>query len=276
MLRRSKTAGFTLIELLVVIAIIAILAAILFPVFARAREAARKAACTSNLKQIGNATLMYSQDYDETFPCGWGAPNGSAMWRIVIQPYIQRYGNPNNFYDASGNFGVFSCPSQATGPNYGPTSYGYNAFGGLTQGWNGTLQGFPGAKMATIARPAELVMYADAAACGNSRTLDPNFNDGSPGWTGCGGSNVNGPYNFNPDVWREDWSVDWDFGVPGDSVTPNSGEDWGHCRNGGRRPFPRHSGFFNAVFVDGHVKAIPGARLKVAPMTPEDILHNRP
>src|SRR5579872_2787695 len=60
--------GFTLIELLVVIAIIAILAAILFPVFARAREQARKASCISNMKQLGLAALMYTQDYDETWP----------------------------------------------------------------------------------------------------------------------------------------------------------------------------------------------------------------
>ena len=67
-MRPRKSAGFTLIELLVVIAIIAILAAILFPVFARAREQARKANCTSNIKNITLATLMYVQDYDETFP----------------------------------------------------------------------------------------------------------------------------------------------------------------------------------------------------------------
>jgi prepilin-type N-terminal cleavage/methylation domain-containing protein/prepilin-type processing-associated H-X9-DG protein len=65
---RQRNAGFTLIELLVVIAIIAILAAILFPVFARAREAARKTSCLSNLKQAATAVLMYTQDYDETFP----------------------------------------------------------------------------------------------------------------------------------------------------------------------------------------------------------------
>ena len=64
----SASRGFTLIELLVVIAIIAILAAILFPVFAQAREAARKTQCLSNTKQIGTAYMMYLQDFDETFP----------------------------------------------------------------------------------------------------------------------------------------------------------------------------------------------------------------
>jgi len=111
---RSRRA-FTLIELLVVIAIIAILAAILFPVFAQARARARAISCTSNLKQIGTATSMYVQDYDETYPCGWGNTPGGAydgfmVWRVVLQPYIQRYGNPTNIYDSRGNFGVFICP----------------------------------------------------------------------------------------------------------------------------------------------------------------------
>ena len=84
-----KRRGFTLIELLVVIAIIAILAAILFPVFAQAREKARAATCVSNLKQIGNAMMMYVQDYDERLP-GAASP-GSNDWTpysgtLVIQP----------------------------------------------------------------------------------------------------------------------------------------------------------------------------------------------
>jgi len=77
---RRRAGGFTLIELLVVIAIIAILAAILFPVFARARENARRTTCISNLKQLGIATIMYTQDYDETFEPAqnqqWPAPDG--------------------------------------------------------------------------------------------------------------------------------------------------------------------------------------------------------
>lgn len=126
--RRAKL-GFTLIELLVVIAIIAILAAILFPVFAQAREKARQASCMSNLKQWGNAFLMYASDADDTYPLAWGwdpgcpanncanfnhltpptwrpsAPAGSfryniAMqnWANTLQPYIK-------------NTGIYRCPS---------------------------------------------------------------------------------------------------------------------------------------------------------------------
>src|ERR671914_167689 len=78
--------GFTLIELLVVIAIIAILAAILFPVFARARENARRASCQSNLKQLGLGIMQYSQDYDERLVhTGYD----EASWRIRIFPYVK-------------------------------------------------------------------------------------------------------------------------------------------------------------------------------------------
>ena len=106
----TRRPAFTLIELLVVIAIIAILAAILFPVFAQARESARQTACLSNQKQLGTGLMMYAQDYDETFPkmdnngscyygekpCAlpdWGQPGDAsapaAMWWGVVQPYIK-------------------------------------------------------------------------------------------------------------------------------------------------------------------------------------------
>jgi prepilin-type N-terminal cleavage/methylation domain-containing protein len=82
--------GFTLIEFLVVIAIIAILAAILFPVFAQARATARKAACTSNLKQIGLAFALYAQDYDETLVPHWINSTGIPDWKTLLDPYIKR------------------------------------------------------------------------------------------------------------------------------------------------------------------------------------------
>jgi prepilin-type N-terminal cleavage/methylation domain-containing protein/prepilin-type processing-associated H-X9-DG protein len=87
---RSGAFGFTLIELLVVIAIIAILAAILFPVFARARENARRASCQSNLKQIGLGVLQYAQDFDERYPMGKVIVGGSDVsWRQTVQPYVK-------------------------------------------------------------------------------------------------------------------------------------------------------------------------------------------
>ena len=97
-LRRIR--AFTLIELLVVIAIIAILAAILFPVFARAREAARKTSCLSNLKQLGLAFLMYTQDYDEKWMWhSWSIPSRTDPWWVTIQPYTK-------------NAKILDCPSQ--------------------------------------------------------------------------------------------------------------------------------------------------------------------
>jgi prepilin-type N-terminal cleavage/methylation domain-containing protein/prepilin-type processing-associated H-X9-DG protein len=90
--------GFTLIELLVVIAIIAILAAILFPVFARARESARATTCISNLKQLGLACHMYASDYDEFFPCDNHASNPHIRLVRQLDPYVK-------------NRGIFYCPS---------------------------------------------------------------------------------------------------------------------------------------------------------------------
>jgi prepilin-type N-terminal cleavage/methylation domain-containing protein len=80
---KKANKAFTLIELLVVVAIIGVLAAILFPVFARARENARRSSCMSNLKQIGLGVMMYVQDYDETYPMSY---DGTNAWPSIVQP----------------------------------------------------------------------------------------------------------------------------------------------------------------------------------------------
>ncbi len=160
-----RRRGFTLIELLVVIAIIAILAAILFPVFARARENARKATCQSNLKQISLGYRMYSQDHDERFPTDWVTiPPGTAWtdrytWRAMIFPYVK-------------NTGVYSCPSDssryqgalagvcANGEGSLQASYGDNTFH-----YNGAAPHPPGTRWASdseIAAPAELIVVGDS------------------------------------------------------------------------------------------------------------------
>jgi len=105
--------GFTLIELLVVIAIIAILAAILFPVFAQAREKARAVTCVSNLRQLGTAIQMYATDYDQKYPYwNWGASgqgggNMKSLWHVAIFPYVK-------------NTGIYACPSD--GQNWGQST----------------------------------------------------------------------------------------------------------------------------------------------------------
>jgi len=132
MLVKKQKRGFTLIELLVVIAIIAILAAILFPVFSRAREQARKTACLSNMKQIGQAMMMYLQDWDETFPfftscfVPGGAGTATDMPQGKLHPYIK-------------NAAVWDCPSEAIVGR----STNLKQIGNLA-GWDGWGCRFPG------------------------------------------------------------------------------------------------------------------------------------
>jgi len=146
--------GFTLIELLVVIAIIAILAAILFPVFARAREKARQSSCLSNVKQIVLGVLMYAQDYDEVLiPAAmpWQAPTEAPAtadeWHELLQPYLS-------------NQQVLRCPSSKNSfPGYG---WNYQEFGYYYADHDSddTQPGWATA-LAQIESPAEVIILGD-------------------------------------------------------------------------------------------------------------------
>jgi prepilin-type N-terminal cleavage/methylation domain-containing protein/prepilin-type processing-associated H-X9-DG protein len=170
--RTNRRSGFTLIELLVVIAIIAILASILFPVFARARENARRSSCQSNLKQIGLGMVQYSQDYDEQMVRGWYGTTSSGgsdatdkyKWMDAIQPYIK-------------STQLFNCPSQSTylesggpyairsGTNYG--SYAINsAYWALSNAATPDYNQSPAGEfisMAAVEAPSTTVWVADGS-----------------------------------------------------------------------------------------------------------------
>jgi len=135
-----RNRGFTLIELLVVIAIIAILAAILFPVFAKAREKARQASCLSNVKQIALAMLQYAQDYDECMP-------KNATYNSGTLTYEAWYLGPTAAYTKNNQ--IFNCPSAKT------RIYGYSQY--LGQGYGGA-----GASLGDIRYPAMTIMIADS------------------------------------------------------------------------------------------------------------------
>jgi prepilin-type N-terminal cleavage/methylation domain-containing protein/prepilin-type processing-associated H-X9-DG protein len=169
---KKQFRGFTLIELLVVIAIIAILAAILFPVFARARENARRASCQSNLKQIGLGIHQYIQDYDESYPTGnggvpAGAGNGGCLrlggyhgmncapptagWGAIIQPYVK-------------SWQIYQCPSETTRWETGTgrdnaLDYFYN--GHLSPDTASNAGVYPGIKASLLASPSNTLMNGD-------------------------------------------------------------------------------------------------------------------
>ncbi len=159
-----KRNGFTLIELLVVIAIIAILAAILFPVFAKAREKARQITCASNERQIGLGILQYNQDYDEAFPMlhYLDSTGGEVNWVDMVAPYIKN-GKTFTFNGRySGAGGIWSCPSfPSTGQEFN-----YGAHGDLFKEGNGfdgrtPTNPPPTIKIAAVDAPADIIMVAE-------------------------------------------------------------------------------------------------------------------
>lgn len=224
-----RSSGFTLIELLVVIAIIAILAAILFPVFAQAREKARQTSCLSNQKQIGTATMMYVQDYDEMMPIGYFATTGYAseiIWHFVISPYM---GEGKFDYDnQSKRPAVRTCPSSIVREGL---SYSMNQrIGGNGDANDGGWYYQP-TSQAAIVRPAETIIYGDGTQ--------------NPAW----GGNCGALYQWTPGRIN---------GSSGAFATTDA--QWDTLDNDkGVAPATfqvryRHSGGANFVYTDGHAK----------------------
>lgn len=286
--------GFTLIELLVVIAIIAILAAILFPVFAQARESARKTSCLSNMKQLGTATMMYSQDFDEQFyphrfncrqngafvTCpGYLDGNGNLKpeaqkfsggsefryyWCFLLQPYIKNYGifacpsAPNKFTPIDGP--TPTCTGQGcVGTAYGgENSYGHNDAWLSPAGAFADPNGNPfTVAQAAIPRVASTIMIVDASYYG----AVPDVLNAS-GLTDLSKLNGNELAFINAQggqykyYWKNIGNANWSYSG-GESGPLATGNEPAAIALGRQRHFQS----INAQFADGHAKALPYNRV---------------
>ena len=222
---RCRGRGFTLIELLVVIAIIAILAAILFPVFAQAREQARKTTCTSNMRQIGMALNMYVQDYDETLPTqhpnNWpvAGPKGSWLtnplpsWIGLLWPYLK-------------NWPMLRCPSAPSsgwGGVYGPANEQTNYM------INGVVGRWPvSPSLAQIPAPSEIIYLQESYYYGPFSIARPLF-----GYAG-----ATKGYQY------------WHYGYPNNGYCSGLSSGPPDCEVYGAT----HKDGGNLVFCDGHAK----------------------
>ncbi len=258
---RSKPhaqSGFTLIELLVVIAIIAILAAILFPVFAQAREKARAISCLSSVKQIGMASLMYSQDYDEVVlparigysdaevgqhtdknnPWGYtGTRDWHRFWPYIINPYTK-------------NFSFVKCPDVTAfdGPFWADNPERTTGGNSITINDIMSTWGGDGPNNAAvthqpeITKPAEMVHFADTAS----------IFKGAGSWQAWDNSNAGRQiFNNNPDDYQ---AIDK---MPNGAMFFNEFRlSWQSTSDVSLVPVARHSGFCNVVYFDGHAKAL--------------------
>jgi len=248
---KHSSKAFTLIELLVVIAIIAILAAILFPVFAQAKEAAKKTQCLSNMKQIGTAMMMYLNDNEDVYPLAQRSPSMDEYsgtdytpvpWNYVVNPYVKNGDktatvNTGKLEVAGGVWNCPSFPNQKQPRQYGinvhlagdMSNYGYNDFGAL----------YPSQAQTSINSVANKVLIAEKGYMGGASGSGTDTTDWSDvklmtlewGWS-------NGNFNLSSakraDIDNDSQKNSW----PWAAIMPRF----------------RHSGTSNMAFADGHAK----------------------
>ncbi len=245
---RRKVA-FTLIELLVVIAIIAILAAILFPVFAQAREKARQISCLSNVKELGTSIMMYVQDYDELFPLAitWGIPPGSSwgVWSDRIQPYMKSW---DIMYCPSG--GPRLIAAWDLGPQYEWwanwrwfVQYGFNVdylnndYNCTQIGQNGDAFG-PPTSLAAVEQPSSTVALAESGQDAPDDNVGTSIVYSPASCTAPDDCNYGAGWGTNSGLY---------YALTGNTTM-------GFFR-------PRHNEMGNVVMVDGHAHAFTPGQL---------------
>ncbi len=254
-----KRRGFTLIELLVVIAIIAILAAILFPVFAQAKVAAKKAVDLSNVKQISLGVIMYAADFDDYTP---GVTNGGDTWVVVTFPYIKS-GAVTEFLPGAATAGLFRSPLDANGtPSaiaFGTAiSYGVNSLFDNTFTPRGmfSFSGNNARSFTSVTNPADTVMMADKF---NADVF--SYLQSHPFWGGIGfGNHSRDP--FSPVFTGPDFAMisgRGDHNIPNGTLPAQSNTvRYPTGSNGGVSLVTNNQA--NFAFSDGHTKTMnPGA-----------------